>query len=692
MKLVPAILISSIAVAGGIALSYVVERSSFERRLSAQTDDLRKDLYLLAGRLEQSLNHELQLTRGLAALVKTDPDLNEEDFDAFANALVDEQKGIISLQLAPNAIVRFVTNKEKNSKALGHNLLADPKRRPLVEKSIRERKYVIAGPIDLIQGGKAIIARLPVFLPAESEVEDFWGFATILIDPIVLIEDAGISQGLPGVELALRGKDAEGKQGAIFYGNPAVFDDPLVEVPVTLPSGSWSMAASAGTAFENKKWSYQPGRMFVFGSALSLIVGLAAFLALRSPEKLRQKIDEATTDLEKKTVELSILAENEAAMRVVAERAEQSKSKFLASMSHEIRTPLGGMIGLTDLILEDPSSPKTAEYARRLKEAGRHLLNVVNDILDFTRVSTGRVELVHAPFRLADLSEAVEGSFGPPAAQKGIALEIDVSPDAVISGDEFRIRQVIFNLVGNAIKATETGTVNLRLWLTGDVSGPGHATTLCVDVRDTGPGMSPAVLGKIFEPYVQDGTARSQGGTGLGLPISRDLVRIMGGEIDVESRVGEGSVFSFSIPVVTATLADQPPSPLPAEAESAATGRTLRILVADDIELNRILISAALSKMGHTVVLAEDGIEAVHLARTERFDAFVLDIQMPEMDGVEAMTTIKSEGLDRGGRLIALTADVVPENVQSYLAAGFDACLSKPVDWTALGQTLHPQD
>ncbi|MCR9074081.1 MAG: hypothetical protein NXI18_20610 [Alphaproteobacteria bacterium] len=131
-----------------------------------------------------------------------------------------------------------------------------------------------------------------------------------------------------------------------------------------------------------------------------MVVGLATFSSLRSPEKLRQKIDEATIDLEKKTVELSILAEKEASLRVVAETAEKSKSKFLASMSHEIRTPLGGMIGLTDLILEDPSSPRTAEYARRLKEAGRHLLSVVNDILDFTKVTAGRVELVHAPLIL----------------------------------------------------------------------------------------------------------------------------------------------------------------------------------------------------------------------------------------------------------------------------------------------------
>ncbi|MCR9074082.1 MAG: CHASE domain-containing protein [Alphaproteobacteria bacterium] len=188
--------------AGGLALSYIIDRSDFERRLSIQTDDLRKDVDLLAGRLEQSLNHQLQLTCGLAAFVRSDPYFDERDFDAFADALVDGQKGIRSLQLAPDAVVRFITNKKDNIKALGHDLFADPKRRPLVEKAIRERKYVIAGPIDLIQGGKAIIARLPVFLSEQSSGEEFWGFATILIDPIVLIGDAGIADGLPGVELA----------------------------------------------------------------------------------------------------------------------------------------------------------------------------------------------------------------------------------------------------------------------------------------------------------------------------------------------------------------------------------------------------------------------------------------------------------------------------------------------------------
>lgn len=460
---------------------------------------------------------------------------------------------------------------------------------------------------------------------------------------------------------------------------------------MTLPAGSWLLAASAGTAAGATKWTFHLGWMFVFGSILSLVVGLATFSSLRSPEKLRQKIDEATIDLEKKTVELSILAEKEASLRVVAETAEKSKSKFLASMSHEIRTPLGGMIGLTDLILEDPSSPRTAEHARRLKEAGRHLLNVVNDILDFTKVTAGRVELVHAPFRLGDLSEAVEGAFGPAAAQKGVALEIDVSPDAAIEGDEFRLRQVVFNLVGNALKATDAGTVALRLRLTDEDPTPGLQTTLCVEVKDTGSGIAADVLDRIFEPYVQERTARSQGGTGLGLAISRDLVRSMGGEIEVASRIGEGSVFSFSIPVATATIADEAPDPTEAEDESAANESGLRVLVADDIELNRMLVGAALGKMGHSVAMADGGHEAVVLARGERFDAIVLDIQMPGMDGVEAVTAIKSEGLDRGARLIALTADVVPENVESYLAAGFDACLSKPVDWAALGRALHRQ-
>lgn len=692
MKLVPAIVISSIVVLGGLALSYALDRSEFERQLSIETHDLRKDVDLLAGRLEQSLNHQLQLTRGLAAFVKSDPDFDEQDFDAFAEALVDGQNGIRSLQLAPKAVVRFVTNKNENVKALGHDLLADPKRRPLVEKAIRERKYVIAGPVDLIQGGKAIIARLPIFLSEEASSDEFWGFATILIDPIVLIGDAGISDGLPGVELALRGKDGLGREGAIIYGDEAVFDDPLVEVPLTLPSGSWLLAASASTASGTAKWMFQPSWLFVFGSLLSLIAGSATFSSLRRPEKLRQKIDEATTDLAKKTVELSILAENEASLLVVAETAEKSKTKFLASMSHEIRTPLGGMIGLTELILEDPASQKTGEYARRLKEAGRHLLNVVNDILDFTRVSTGRVDLVRAPFRLGDLGEAVEGSFGPAAAQKGVALEIDVSPETAIEGDEFRLRQVVFNLVGNALKATDAGAVGLSLRLTDDDPAPGAETTLCVEVTDTGSGMSPDVLDKIFEPYVQERTERSQGGTGLGLAISQDLVRLMGGEIAVSSRLGEGSVFSFSIPVVTATIADTAPSPPEAEGTSAATLSPQKVLVADDIELNRMLVGAALNKMGHTVALAGSGEEALDLARADRFDAFVLDIQMPGMDGLEAMTTIKSEGLDRGAPLIALTADVVPENVESYLAAGFDACLSKPVDWTALGRALQRQD
>jgi signal transduction histidine kinase len=369
-----------------------------------------------------------------------------------------------------------------------------------------------------------------------------------------------------------------------------------------------------------------------------------------------------------------------------ATAANAQKTAFLANMSHEIRTPLGGMIGLTDLILESPGSPKAADYAKRLKEAGRHLLSVVNDILHFTKISSGMLRLEPEPFRLANLADAVEATFGPSAEQKGVRLILDCPTDRRIVADEFRLRQVVFNLVGNALKATAAGEVALRLQVSGDPDDRGTPATLSVTVTDTGTGMAQEMLDKVFEPYVQAGP--SKGGTGLGLVICRDLVRTMGGDIAIASAPGVGSEFTFSIPTeaagrVEATVAAS------AEIARPRVPAGLRILVADDDALNRMLMDAAMSKLGYSVTTVPDGRQALDAARADAFDAIILDIQMPEMDGLEAQQAIRAENLDRGRPVIALTADVVPENVSRYLAAGFDACLSKPFDWDAIDLAIR---
>lgn len=373
--------------------------------------------------------------------------------------------------------------------------------------------------------------------------------------------------------------------------------------------------------------------------------------------------------------------------RAVAANAQ--KTAFLANMSHEIRTPLGGMIGLTDLILENPGPAKTLEYAKRLKEAGRHLLRVVNDILDFTKIAAGKVTLDPAPFRITNLAEAVEATFSPTADQKGLRLRVHCPQDTHIIGDEFRLRQVIFNLIGNALKATATGEVSLRIDVGPSASEGGATMALTVEVADTGTGMSAEMLAKVFEPYVQARSEDARKGSGLGLVICRDLVHVMGGEIEVRSSPGHGSVFAFSVPVRTAEVVEEVAAKADQLPERPSVAPGTRLLVADDDELNRMIIDAAMTKLGYHVTTVADGRAAVEAARAEAFDAIILDIQMPVMDGLKAHRAIRDEGLSRGKPVLAITADVVPENVERYLAEGFDACLSKPYEWDAIDRAIR---
>ena len=450
-------------------------------------------------------------------------------------------------------------------------------------------------------------------------------------------------------------------------------------------------ALPQGAELRNRESGLLETHLLEVSTAVLTLALLAAMSVALAVLLSRVRAARDRVEMERASLEVRV-AERTAELAQATDEAIQAnaqKTDFLANMSHEIRTPLSGILGLADLILEDPSAAETVQHAQRMKNAGNHLLSVVNDILDYTKLSAGKVCLAPAPFALSKLPEAVCASFGPLADQKGVRLIVDASVDRAIVSDEFRLRQVLFNLVGNAIKATETGSVSVKINLSRDTDSERGSAMLAIAVHDTGSGMAQSDLSRIFEPYVQAGQAGTVGGSGLGLAICRDLVRTMGGEIAVKSELGVGSSFSFSVPTEIVEL-EQPSTPAAAPPVlGAREAPDMRILVADDDEVNRILVEAAMTKLGYDVTIVKDGQEALDAARAERFDGIVLDIQMPRMNGLQALDAIKSEGLAEGRPVIALTADVIPENVVRYSSAGFDACLSKPFNWNELDLALR---
>ena len=387
--------------------------------------------------------------------------------------------------------------------------------------------------------------------------------------------------------------------------------------------------------------------------------------------------------------------------RDAADAANRAKSEFLANMSHEIRTPMNAVIGLSNLLRESSSLDTQHKYAEQIHRAGTALLGVLDDVLDYSKIEAGQMQIESAPLHISELMHNCQAMFGLQAQTKRIALQFDIAPTVpnLLMGDPLRLLQVVKNLISNALKFTRQGSITVRVDHAGESAGK---VLIKVSVRDTGIGMAPEQLQKIFTAFSQGdvSTTRRYGGTGLGLSISRRLVELMGGELKVDSVQGEGSTFSFTVRMGKAAgtgaaraIPGQAGSKTFAElAPVVARIRGARVLVVDDNVTNCLVAQQYLRKLGLVSESVNSGAEAVQKAKEGGFDAILLDLQMPVMDGYAVATIIREHegktGVENPLPIIALSAAAMAKDVEASMAAGMNDHIAKPIDPMILAKTL----
>jgi len=391
---------------------------------------------------------------------------------------------------------------------------------------------------------------------------------------------------------------------------------------------------------------------------------------------------------EQKQATLALLAAKDA-----AEAANKAKSEFLANMSHEIRTPLNGVLGMLHLLKEGASPEEQATYSNMAHEAARRLLSLLNDILDFSRMEAGRIALVNAPFRLKDLFDSVANVFRLASSSKRLKLTYSIAPDTPsrLLGDEARVRQILFNLVGNAIKFTLAGSVRVEAWSRPSLKDK-DKVHLYIRVSDTGIGIPDDKVDHVFQRFTQTDASytRQYEGAGLGLAIVKRLMQIMGGDIAVDSNLGQGTAIYLHLPLGLVTRRTD--AGLQRGAGPGAGNSPLSVLVAEDEYVSQLAIQVLLKRLGHEVVCVNNGREALEAVRRRHFDCILMDIQMPELNGVEATKQIRAI-TDPPGRsgvwIIALTAYALAGDKETFLGAGLDDYVSKPVQEEQLAAALR---
>lgn len=623
------------------------------RRDTSQRIERIQTLY--ADRTENLVNSIFHKTDVLAAVVKLNHgDISEETFDDIARIVYTPDSGIRGIQYMPGAVVTYSYPVEGNEAVIGKNFLEIPERRNDVLLAINTKSIALSGPYHLIQGGLGVVARNPIFLKDESGNDRFWGFSAIILDLPDALDAAGLDHlSESGYDFQLYCIN-ENQERIVISGNEKLNLAGAVSSEIQVPHHEWTLAVA-----ELNPWNdmMKAGFLLLIGTLLSVVLW-------RLYDTIgRERI------------------------------AVQAKDRFFANISHDMRTPLNAVIGFSSLAqMPDVTPEQKDDYLRKIQSSGRLLLDLVNDTLTISKTAKGKMQLSLSPAEINDLTAPIITEIREMAADKKIFFTADESlcrPRTVMV-DALNVRKILLNLLNNAVKYTpEGGQVSLTAADSAEQEG------IIYTVRDTGIGISPEFIPHLYEPFAQE---RRRGyesmGTGLGLAIVHDLVELMHGTIQVESRVGGGTCFTVFLPLAE-TKAQQPQAPA-AEKPDLSLLKDGKVLLVEDNEINRQIAGMMLENMGmhaDQAVNGREGLERFEASAPGTYIAILMDLRMPVMDGYESVSRIRRLNRPDAASvpIIAMTADVFAEDIRRCREAGMDDHVAKPVDAILLQQALLRQ-
>lgn len=624
--------------------------------------------------VEAQLNRYLAESELLKSIVESGYEISDSDFAALSKLMYDEDGIIKAVELAPNGVVRSVYPQASNADVLGLNMLRHPERKVEASLAKESGQYTIAGPFQLVQGGTGALLFDPIYTTGADGSQKYWGFSVLVLDWESFLDEIQINKLQDASYEYLIWKEGHnGERIVIAQGDRPVGPNTL-EVACAVPNDTWYFEIRPATGWITPTQE-------AFNVLLLLVLPALATAGYWQFELRRYKDAVHAAELEKAARE--------------AQAANVAKTRFLFNMSHDIRTQMNAIIGYAGLLAAHlDERDRALDYLGKIRSSSDFLLSLINYVLEMARIESGKAALKLEPSDINELAASLKAVFDPLADEKHITTTctIDIQHPYVRS-DQTKVREIFLNIISNAIKYTpEGGRVDFTMTeLPGET--PGTVRYKAV-VQDDGIGMSAEYLPHLFEEFSREHTSTESRviGTGLGLPIVKSLVQLMGGTIDVESTVGKGSTFTVVIPfpvISKEELTQQREQP----ADPAAGLAGKHLLLAEDNDLNAEIALTILQENGMIVNRAEDGIRCLELLGAKPagyYDAVLMDIQMPRMDGYQATQAIRALPDARSTvPIIAMTANAFEEDKQRAFDAGMNDHISKPISVNALLAALR---